>query len=188
GSGDRGRGDGAGDRARRAGRRSQRRRAPLALGGVSEAAERADTGAVVDRADAVVVGSGAGGAPIAAALAEAGLEVVVLEAGARVETHEMTGEEGPMLARLVKAATAADSGMELYAGACVGGSTVVNDALCWRPPPEVLARWQRAHGLAGLTETALAPYVDRVWAEIGAAPTGRANLSRNARLLARGAV
>src|SRR5690606_7495753 len=174
----RGRGDGARDRARRAGRRSHARRAPLALGGVSAAAARAQPRAGAERgaerpeayaarADAAAVGSGA--------------------AGARVETHEMTGEEGPMLARLVKAATAADSGMELYAGACVGGSTVVNDALCWRPPPEVLARWQRAHGLAGLTETALAPYVDRVWTEIGAAPTGRANLSRNARLLARGA-
>lgn len=143
--------------------------------------------AVEDRADAVVVGSGAGGAPIAAALAEAGLGVVVVEAGARVETREMTGEEGPMLARLMKAATAADSGMELYAGACVGGSTVVNDALCWRPPPEVLARWRGEHGLPGLTDAAFAPHVERVWAEIGAAPTERRNLSRNARLLARGA-
>jgi choline dehydrogenase-like flavoprotein len=139
------------------------------------------------RADAVVVGSGAGGAPAAAALAEAGLEVLLLETGARWETGDFTGDEAQMLARLMKAATASDSGMELYAGACVGGSTVVNDALCWRPPPEVLARWRDEHGLAGLSEAALAPHVDRAWAEIGAAPTGRANLSRNARLLASGA-
>jgi len=142
---------------------------------------------VSERADAVVVGSGAGGAPIAAALAEAGLEVVLLEAGARVETREFDGDAATMLARLMKAATAADSGMELYAGACVGGSTVVNDALCWRPPPEALARWRGEHGLTGLSEAALAPYVDRVWVQIGAAPTERRNLSRNARLLARGA-
>jgi choline dehydrogenase-like flavoprotein len=135
----------------------------------------------------VVVGSGAGGAPAAAALAEAGLDVVLLEAGARLETRDFTGEEAALLPRLLKAATAAGSGMELYGGACVGGSTVVNDALCWRPPPEVLAAWRREHGLGGLTEAAFAPHVERAWAEIGAAPTGRANLSRNARLLARGA-
>lgn len=139
------------------------------------------------RADAVVVGSGAGGAPIATALAEAGLEVLVLEAGGRLETRDFDGNEAALLPRLMRAATASDSGIELYAGACVGGSTVVNDALCWRPPPEVLAGWREEHGLAGLGDAALAPYVERVWTEIGAAPTGPANLSRNARLLALGA-
>jgi choline dehydrogenase-like flavoprotein len=135
----------------------------------------------------VVVGSGAGGAPLAAALAEAGLEVVVLEAGERLETRDFDGREATLLPRLLRAATASGSGMELYAGACVGGSTVVNDALCWRPPPEVLAGWRDEHGLAGLREAAFAPHVERVWSEIGATPTGPANLSRNARLLARGA-
>jgi choline dehydrogenase-like flavoprotein len=133
------------------------------------------------------VGSGAGGAPIAAALAEAGLEVVLLEAGPRLETRDFSGDEAALLPRLMRATTASGAGMELYAGACVGGSTVVNDALCWRPPPEVLASWRDEHGLAGLSEAAFAPHVERVWSEIGAAPTGRANLSRNARLLARGA-
>jgi choline dehydrogenase-like flavoprotein len=64
---------------------------------------------------------------------------------------------------------------------------VVNDALCWRPPPEVLESWRREHGLAGLTEDALAPYVDRAWAEIHATPTDRAHLSRNAHKLEIGA-
>lgn len=139
------------------------------------------------RADAIVVGTGAGGGPAAAVLAEAGLDVLVLEAGARWETRDFDGEPSTMLPRLMKAATAPDSGMELYAGACVGGSTVVNDALCWRPPPEILACWREEHGLQGLTDAALAPYVDAVWEQVHATPTGRAGLSRNARVLERGA-
>jgi choline dehydrogenase-like flavoprotein len=138
-------------------------------------------------ADVVVVGSGAGGAPLAAALAEAGLDVVVLEAGARVETRDFNGEPRDMLARLMKATTAAGSGMELYAGRCVGGSTVVNDALCWRPPPEILESWRRDFGLEGWTEAALAPYVERAWSGVNASPTGREHISRNAHLLELGA-
>src|SRR5690606_1948798 len=148
----------------------------LALGGVSAGRERADV---------VVVGSGAGGAPAAALLAEAGLDVLLLEAGARHETRAFDGDERGLLARLLRTAPAAGGGVELYAGACVGGSTVVNDALCWRPPPAVLEAWRRTHGLTGLDEAALAPWVEHVWQEIGAAVPER--LSRNARALAEGA-
>jgi choline dehydrogenase-like flavoprotein len=139
------------------------------------------------RCDAVVLGSGAGGAPVALALAEAGLDVVVLEAGPRYETRDFTGEEGEMIARLMTANTARDSGMEVYAGACVGGSTVVNDALCWRPPPEILASWRDAFGLVGLSEAAFAPYVERAWRAISASPTDDEHMNRNARRLEAGA-
>jgi choline dehydrogenase-like flavoprotein len=138
------------------------------------------------RCDAVVIGSGAGGAPAALALAEAGLEVIVLEAGERIETRDFAGDEGALIARLMTATTAGDGGLELYAGSCVGGSTVVNDALCWRPPPEVLEGWQR-EGLPGLGEDAFAPHVERVWSAVHASPTARDNQSRNARRLERGA-
>ena len=134
-----------------------------------------------------MIGSGAGGAPVAARLAAAGRDVLVLEAGARWSTADFTGEAAQMLARLMKATSAHDSGMELYAGACVGGSTVVNDALCWRPPPEILAGWRSDHGLSGLTDAAFAPRVDEVWREISATPTDRAHLNRNAHCLELGA-
>ena len=114
-------------------------------------------------ADAVVVGSGAGGAPVAAVLAESGRRVVLLEAGPRLEAGDFTGDEGEMTARLWKVAATTDAGMSLYAGACVGGSTVINDALCFRPPPEVLSDWRTAYGLGGLTDAAFAPFVERAW-------------------------
>src|SRR5262245_66439287 len=110
-------------------------------------------------ADAVVVGSGAGGAPVAAVLAESGRRVIVVEAGPRVEAAEFTGDEGEMTERLWKVAATADTTMSLYAGACVGGSTVINDALCFRPPPDVLGEWRAAAGLAGPPRAAVAPPV-----------------------------
>ena len=90
------------------------------------------------RADVVVVGSGAGGAPAAARLAEAGFEVLVLEAGPRLSAADFRPDEAAMTARLGRTTATASGAQSLYAGACVGGSTVVNDALCWRTPPEVL--------------------------------------------------
>jgi choline dehydrogenase-like flavoprotein len=139
------------------------------------------------RADVAVVGSGAGGAPLAARLAAAGLEVLVLEAGPRLSSADFDGDEGEMTRRLMRVALASDSGMNVYAGACVGGSTVVNDALCWRPPPEILADWRNRFGLSGLTEGALAPFVEQVWQDVHASPTGRSHLNRNAHRLEVGA-
>jgi choline dehydrogenase-like flavoprotein len=139
------------------------------------------------RADAVVVGSGAGGAPAAARLAEAGFEVLVLEAGPRFSAADFSADEAAMTARLGRATATASGAENLYAGACVGGSTVVNDALCWRTPPEVLEGWRREHGLSELTDAAFAPFVDAVWKQIHAETTPPSHLNRNARRLALGA-
>jgi choline dehydrogenase-like flavoprotein len=137
-------------------------------------------------ADAVVIGSGAGGAPVAAALAEAGMAVIVLEAGPRPEPGTFTGDEAEMTARLWRMGVCGE-GLSIYAGACVGGSTVINDALCFRPPADLLETWSREHDLPGLREVAMAPYVDRVWSDIHASPTGPEHTSRNAQRLADGA-
>jgi choline dehydrogenase-like flavoprotein len=80
------------------------------------------------RCDAVVIGR-ARRARVAAAPAEAGFDVVVLEAGARFETRDFAGTRASD--RPADDREQRDSGVEAYAGACVGGSTVVNDALCW---------------------------------------------------------
>lgn len=139
------------------------------------------------RADAVVIGTGAGGGPAAAVLAERGLRVIVLDAGPYLRTDDFTGDEGAMTARLYRMSLAPASSMALYAGECVGGSTVINDALCFRPPPEILRAWRDEHGLAGLGEPALAPFVEQVWHDVHAEPTDRAHTSKNAERLERGA-
>ncbi|HKE12711.1 MAG TPA: FAD-dependent oxidoreductase, partial [Myxococcota bacterium] len=139
------------------------------------------------RADVVVIGTGAGGAPVAARLAEAGMDVVVLEAGPRLEPAQLTGDEGEMTAALYTLHVAQGSGLSLYAGNCVGGSTLINDALCWRPPPEVLASWHEEHGLDAFSAAAFGAHVDRAWEDVHASPTGPDHLNRNARRLALGA-
>ena len=117
----------------------------------SSPAEPPEGSAVPDlaslRADAVVVGSGAGGAPVAALLAEAGLEVLLLEAGPHIRAGDFSDDESQTVARLGTMVSTRDGAMNFYAGSCVGGSTVVNDALCWRTPPEILASWRRDYGL-----------------------------------------
>lgn len=139
------------------------------------------------RADAVVIGSGAGGAPAALVLAEAGREVLVLEAGPRFEAADFSADEWEMRTRLGRVGISSDALQNFYAGACVGGSTVVNDALCWRPPAEVLESWRAEYGLAALSESAFAPFVERVWRDIHAEPTPRSLINRNAHRLEVGA-
>ena len=137
-------------------------------------------------ADAVVIGTGAGGGPAAAVLAEAGLEVVLLEAGPRVAASGFVPDEALSRTRLGRIASSVDGLQSFYAGACVGGSTVVNDALCWRPPAEVLEAWRREHAL-GAAADALPAYAERVWRDVHAEPTDRAHRNRNAEALRRGA-
>ena len=110
------------------------------------------------KADVVVVGSGGGGGVVAYELACRGLAVVVVEAGAHVPSTEFTETLDSMFERVYQDAGGqanTDGDILVLQGRCVGGSTVVNGAVCFRMPPRVLARWQTEHGLASLTEARL---------------------------------
>lgn len=104
--------------------------------------------------DVAIVGSGAAGAVLAYRLAERGREVTLLEGGRHVDPREFTEDERVQFSRLF-----ADGGMQLSVdarfqvlqGKCVGGSTVVNNAVCYDIPPRTLERWNDGDGLdAGL--------------------------------------
>jgi choline dehydrogenase-like flavoprotein len=103
-------------------------------------------------ADVCIVGSGAGGAILARELAERGRDVLILERGQYLEPRQFNESEIEMISRLY-----ADGLMQqtedwrfaVLQGNCVGGSTTVNNAVCFKPPPAVMKRWNETHG-AGL--------------------------------------
>jgi len=110
-------------------------------------------------ADVAIIGSGAAGSVLAYRLAERGREVVLLEGGRHVDPRDFTEDERVQFSKLF-----ADGGMQMSVdarfqvlqGKCVGGSTVVNNAVCYDLPERTLQRWNDSDGLdAGLDPTRL---------------------------------
>jgi choline dehydrogenase-like flavoprotein len=101
-------------------------------------------------ADVAIVGSGAAGSVLAYRLAERGREVVLLEGGKHVDPRDFTEDERVQFSRLF-----ADGGMQMSVdarfqvlqGKCVGGSTVVNNGVCYDLPDRTLERWNDSDGL-----------------------------------------
>lgn len=118
----------------------------------------------MSRYKAVVIGSGAGGAPAATVLAEAwGDGVAIVEAGKHLRASDFNQIEREMVPRLYASSGTQgteDGSMSVLQGQVVGGSTTINDALCFRPPPEIEQRW-KAYGV-DVSIAELQPFVDRV--------------------------
>jgi choline dehydrogenase-like flavoprotein len=110
-------------------------------------------------ADAVVIGSGAAGALLAYRLAEAGRHVLVLERGQHVDPEDFNEDEVEMISRLYSDGAlqlSRDFRFQVLQGMCVGGSTVINNAVCFEIPDAALKRWNDVGGLdAGLDEDRL---------------------------------
>ena len=113
-------------------------------------------------ADYVVVGSGAGGAAAAVQLARGGAEVAIVEAGAwRDPADYPVTAYGAMRDLLDDWGSQIARGRALWPvvqARCVGGTTVVNSAICVRTPGDIFEQWKRERGLP---ERALS---ERVWA------------------------
>lgn len=117
------------------------------------------------KADAVIVGSGAGGAIAAYELASKGKKVVILEAGPYVPSEKFTEMMAVSMGTLYQdhgGQSNADGDISILQGACVGGSTVVNAALCFRTPDYYLKLWGKEYGLTNLTSKVLTPYFEKV--------------------------
>lgn len=109
-----------------------------------------EVGEGVVSADVAVVGSGAAGGIMAYRLAEAGREVVVLERGKHVDPTTFAEDERVQYSNLYADGAlqlSADARFGVLQGSCVGGSTVVNNAVCIPPPDRILERWDDRAGL-----------------------------------------
>lgn len=132
------------------------------------------------RYKAIVIGSGAGGAPAAAALASRwGEGVALLEAGPHRRARDFTQVERDMVRQLYAGGgtqATEDGSVVLLGAGGVGGSTVVNDGVCFRPPPEMAGRW-RARG-AELEDGALDAHVAEVEAAMRVEDIPRSHVNR----------
>jgi choline dehydrogenase-like flavoprotein len=93
-----------------------------------------------------VIGSGAGGSVVAYHLAAAGARVAMIERGAWLSPKDYSHDEPEMIARLYKdggAQTNNDADMFVLQGNCVGGSTVLTNAVCFRMPEDVRASFEQ---------------------------------------------
>ena len=137
-----------------------------------------------DEADVVVVGSGPCGAVVAKELAEAGKSVVLLEEGPPFTPEDFVLDGALSMARTMReAGLRATRGhvMPTMQAIALGGGSLVNSAICVRPPAFVFDEWAARFGLAQTSRADLDPHFDAVEAFLGIAPTpdavqGRRNL------------
>jgi choline dehydrogenase-like flavoprotein len=109
--------------------------------------------------DVVIVGSGAGAAILARGLVAQGRDVLMIERGDHCDPSTFTEDEVEMLARLYDQGAlqlTRDFRFQVLQGSCVGGTTVVNNAVCFDVPKDVLGRWNDpAESEAGIDEPRL---------------------------------
>jgi choline dehydrogenase-like flavoprotein len=111
-------------------------------------------GDVIDWDGVVIVGSGPGASVLAHGLAERGIPVLMLERGGHTDTKDFTEDEIEMVSQLYADGAlqlASDFRFQVIQGSAVGGSSVVNNAVCFDTPDHVLDRWNDPNGIdAGL--------------------------------------
>lgn len=141
-------------------------------------------------ADVVVIGTGAGGAVAGAELACAGRSVLFVEEGGYHPTSSFnpyTTESVPRLYRDVSATVILGKAPIPYVeGRCVGGSTVINGGMAYRPPERVLFEWQKLAG-PDLGARALEPLFTRVEEQISAKPQLELSVGEDSRIMVEGA-
>ncbi len=128
-------------------------------------------GELVVEADVAIIGAGAGGCAAAAALAEQGVKVAIFEEGRHWKPSEFKPNTSFALRNLYQErgarSTRGNVVMALPGGRGVGGSTLINSAICFRLPDPILDAWREENGCHTLTRERFHAYFDRIWETLG---------------------
>lgn len=148
---------------------------------------------LVDETDVVVVGSGPAGATVARNLASRGVRVVVVEEGHEARPSDFVASGLRAMAALYRdmgtSLAFGNVSMPYLQGRVVGGTSVVNGAISWRIPREILDEWAAADPALGdaLPYEAVAAAEERLEARLHVHPTEEAIAGPKNLLLGRGA-
>lgn len=148
------------------------------------------TGSIDETCEVCVIGSGPGGGVVAKELAEKGRDVVLLEEGGHVTSADWDGRPARGLRQMYRGCgttgTLGNPFISLTLGKCIGGTSTVNSATCFRTPAPVLKKWREELGLDAMTEETLAPYFDRVEKIVNVTELPWDVLGNNATIVKRG--
>lgn len=172
------------DAANRLKRNPVAKRLPLRVQSAADVVGETLTG------DVVIIGSGAAASVLAYGLAKSGKEVLMLERGEFVDPAQFTEDEVDMISRLYADGAlqlSRDFRIQVLQGSCVGGTTVVNNAVCFDIPPDILARWNDKDSLdAGLDSRQLTSSFKEVRKMMGVVAQDHANLNKGSVEFVRG--
>lgn len=144
---------------------------------------------IEDSCDVCIVGSGAAGGVLAGELAELGKKVIVVEEGGYVPVEEYKTDWGESLQQLYRQNGLMTSYgkpvIPVMSGRCLGGTTVINSAICFRLPEKTLKDWQNDYGVE-LEYSELIPSFERVEKKANIKPVDPECLGNNNLLFKRG--
>lgn len=149
---------------------------------------------VIVEADFVVVGSGAGGAAAAVTLARGGATVIVVEAGPWRDPHDYAhstyGALRDMMDDWGATITRGPALWPVVQARVVGGTTVINSAICVRTPSDIFDEWQQNFGIGdgggGQFAERLWRWQDQLETELCVAETGPEAMGRSNELALKG--
>ena len=136
---------------------------------------------IPDEVDFLIVGSGAGGATTAYRLAcsvKDPSKILVVESGNRYQPlQDFQDSEIEMMKKVYKEGGLQQTkkyAMTVLQGECVGGSTVVNNGVCFQMPPDIRKTWEEEFGLR-LDE--IDSEYDRIAKELNIQPLGHSGIN-----------
>ncbi len=139
-------------------------------------------------ADVVIIGTGPGGAAAARTLADGGMRVVMLEEGPARERFR-PNQSAVMRYHMQEGGAMVATGstyMPIAAGRGVGGGTLINSAIAWRCPDDVLDSWSEPLGDSRYAAANMRKVYDWLWEYLGIWETRPEISGENNDLIVRG--